>query len=117
MSNKFFLFRNWYNENLGKVVLIFLLAVVFGMLFIYVPFLNLIFGPLISFFILFFLWFVLFPPSIRTLVGIGIFTLFCACALSLLRVESLAEPFGEILYMILVLIGFRYLQEYISQFK
>lgn len=111
MKNKINRLVEWYHINLGRIVSLFLLIVVIALLFIYIPFVNIILSPLLSIVIILTFWGILFTPSVKTLVLSALFVLFIDLVLTLFNLDSFAEPLGNILYFLLIFICVNYAKE------
>ena len=110
-------FSNWYKENLGKIVLIFIILVIFTLTVVYIPYLNVLFSPAIGFLVVFLSWYFLFRPSTYILVILEIIALCIALVSALLEVGFLAEAVGEFLYVSLVLIAFNFITDFFEERK
>jgi len=99
--------KKWYFANLGKIVLLSLVIVLFTVTVSYVPYFNLLLrwsGILVSI-ITFYL---LFPQSTKTLVILSMVVLFFAFLCTLVKLDSLVEASGSLLMLILIFIAINY---------
>lgn len=104
-------FREWYYENLGRILLLFIIIVTFTLAVVYVPYLNIVFSSLVALFIVIFSWYLLFPPSTYLLTIISISMLFFAFVASELQLSMTSEVLGEGIYIFLIFIFINYLKE------
>lgn len=107
-------FKRWYRVNLSKLVLFFVIAVMLSLVFIYIPFVNLVLNPAFNIVILIIIWFILFPQSIASLVWVSIVVLILAFIPSLFRIDFIAEYLGGLLYLLLIMIFIRYAKDLFS---
>ncbi|HSX40272.1 MAG TPA: hypothetical protein VLF68_01525 [Candidatus Saccharimonadales bacterium] len=104
MENRTKRFKQWYHQNLARIVSLLLLAVIFGLLFVYVPYVNLILTPSITFAILLVCYLTLFPATTRRIVIGACVALFFGFVFSALKLDSFAQDFGDIVFLLLVVI-------------
>lgn len=102
---------DWYHLNLGRIVSLFLLIVVLALLFIYIPFINIVLSPLLTIIIILTFWGILFTPSVKTLVLSALSLLLIDIALTLFNLDAFAESLGNIFYFLLVFICINYAKE------
>lgn len=110
-SKYFERFQEWYEKNFKKVVLLFLIAVIFTLLLVYMPFINLVFTSSLGFLIAVIIWYLLFAPRTRVLVFLAIGIVFLAMILTLTDLAIFSESLGIFLYLLLVFIFFNFLKE------
>jgi hypothetical protein len=104
----------WYKENLGKIVLLFIILVIFTLTIAYTPYLNILFSPLIEFMIVFIAWYLLFNPTIFILVFIGILVSGITLITTLLRLSLLSDAIGEYIYLLIVLIVISFIKQLLN---
>lgn len=56
-------------------------------------------------------WGILFTPKVKNLVLLALCAILIDVILTLLGLDDIAEPFGNILYFLLVFIGINYAKE------
>lgn len=101
----------WYKSNLHKIVLIFIIIVIFTISLLYIPYLNIIISPPLGFGFTTLVWYMLFSPKTRILVMLSIVVLFISLFFSLLRISLFAESVADILYLFLIFILANYVQD------
>lgn len=111
MKHKINRFIEWYHVNLGKIVFLFILIVVLELLFIHIPFINIILSSLLNIIIILTFWGILLKPSVKLLVFIALFVLLIDVELTLFKLDTFAEPLGNIFYFLLIFICINYAKE------
>lgn len=109
--------QTWYKDNLGKIVLVFIILVIFTLTTAYIPYLNVLFSPLVGFLIVFLTWYFLFYPPVFVLVYLGIAASGIALIATLLELSFLSEALGEFIYILLILIVINFIKEFASSSK
>lgn len=107
----------WYKENLEKIVLVFIVLVLFTLTTAYIPYLNVFFSPLVGFLIVFLAWYFLFNPAVSALVYLGIVASGIALITTLLELSFLSEAIGEFIYILVALIVINFIKEYLNSSK
>jgi len=102
---------NWYKNNLGKIVLLFIIIVIFTLSFYYIPYLNIIISPPLSFGFTLMVWYVLFSPSTKIVVILSLSILFISLFFSILRISLFAESIADVLYLFLIFILTNYVKD------
>ena len=108
-------FSFWYKNNLEKIVLVFIILVIFTLTVAYIPYLNVLFPPSFGFLIVFLTWYLLFSPTISILAFLGIVVLGIALVSTFLELVFLAETMGEFLYILLVLIAINFFKDFLRE--
>lgn len=101
----------WYKKNTAKILLLFIVIVVFTLTITFIPYLNILIFPAAGIGFSFIIWYILFLPGTRVLVTLGLGILFITLSFSLIRMNSIADAIGDIFYLILVFIFFNNLRE------
>ncbi|MBI2613594.1 MAG: hypothetical protein HYW62_02385 [Candidatus Levybacteria bacterium] len=117
MRNNISRLIEWYHVNLGRVVSLFLLIVVLALLFIYIPFVNIILSPQLSIVIILTSWGILFTPSVKTLVLFAFFVLLMDIILTFFGLDAFVDPLGNIFYFLLIFICVNYAKEVFQMYK
>lgn len=105
---------NWYKNSLERIVLLFIIIVIFTLSFFYIPYLNIIISPPLSFGFSLLVWYVLFSPSTRIMVMLCLVTLFVSLFFSILRISLFAESIVDVLYLFLIFILANYVKDWIK---
>lgn len=102
--------KNWYINKIARLLLFFIVIVVVSLTAVYIPYLSFIFSPGLRVFIIFLSFYLLFPLSTSKLVYISIVSICFAFIFTILEMKFMAEPLGELLYLILVFIFINYVK-------
>lgn len=103
--------HRWYEKNFRKIVLLFLVIVVFTLLLVYLPFANLILTPPLGFLIAAFSWYILFSPSRRVLTSLSLFAILLAMLLTLADLDVFAESVGMFLFLMIAFLFINLIRE------
>jgi hypothetical protein len=95
---------HWYCRSTDRIVLLFLVIVLFTLIIVYVPYLNVLILPSLGGLIVFSMWYILFPPTVRSLVYVAIGMLCISFGFTVIGIHSFAERIGNILYLLIVFI-------------
>ena len=106
----------FYSNNSEKI-LIFTIIILFTLVVVYIPYLNIILSPNIAFFVISLFWYFLFTPATRTLTVISLVTLFFALIGTLIKVNIVSELAGQVIYLLLIFILFNYIKKIIQEEK
>ncbi|EKD67933.1 MAG: hypothetical protein ACD_48C00147G0002 [uncultured bacterium] len=106
--------QGWYQKNLGKLVLFFILIELFTLTIMYVPYLNLLFIALNGFALQVIFWYAIFLPSVRLLVYFSLGCMVFGYSVTFIRYNAGLELAGILLFTILVLLFVTFLKDYIS---
>lgn len=101
----------WYIKNLGRIVLLSIAVIFFTVTINYIPYLNFLFSGEVGFPILFIIWYLLFSPSSKMLVLIGLGTLSIAFFAVLFDLKTMSDYLGSFMYFQLMLIFLNYLKD------
>ena len=105
----------WYEKNIARIVL-FLVILVFSTVTVtYIPYLNVFITAEIGMGIAFFSWYAIFWPSTRLLIAMAVVILVISMGLAALRLTSLDDIIGSILYALLVAILTNYAKDMAKQ--
>lgn len=94
----------WYEKNINKLVIFFIIIVLVSLIFVYVPYTNVFIPTTVSFGIVFLLGYWFFSPSTTLLVALSLAILVISLTFSVLRVPVLAESISDVLYVFLIFI-------------
>lgn len=106
--------KNDYKENLDKVVLFFIIIVVFTLTVVYIPYLNILFSLINGLALVVISWYVLFHPSQKTLIIISLIALFFAYGFTFLKIVFIQEMLGNLIFLFLVFILINLIKESIK---
>lgn len=101
----------WYAKSLKKIVLLFIIIVVFTLLLIYLPFANLIFTASVGFFITFISWYILFSPGTKILIIISFSVILLSAILTFVELNFFVESLGILLYLMISFISVNLFRE------
>lgn len=104
--------KKWYLARLNRTLLLVMIIASIAFVISYIPYLNIVFSRSIGLVFMFILIYILFPPSTNKLVGISIILISLAFIFTLLRLFSLAESLGIILFLVLVFIFINYIKDF-----
>ncbi len=98
----------WYKNNIARIVLLLIILVFSTVTVTYIPYFNVFITAEIGMGIAFFSWYVIFWPSTGLLTAIAGALLVISMGLASLRLTSLDDIIGSILYALLVAIFINY---------
>ena len=101
--------KEWYLSNIGKLLLFFIVVVVIS-LTSGIPYLSFILSPGIRLFIVFICFYILFPLSTNKLIVIAGIAIVLSFIFTILDMDFLTEPLGQLLYFFLVFILVNYIK-------
>lgn len=107
--------KDWYINNIGKLLLLFIVIVIISLTAVYIPYLSFILSPGIRLFIILLCFYLLFPLSTNKLVFISVIIIFFAFIFTFLEMSFISNFLGDLLYLILVFIFVNYLKSIIRQ--
>lgn len=99
---------DWYEKNIGRIVLLLIILVFSTITVAYIPYLNVFITAEIGMGVAFFSWYVIFWPSTDLLIAMAGAVLVISMGLATLRLSSLDDIMGSILYALLVAILINY---------
>ncbi len=99
--------RRWYYRRLGRIVLLFLVVVLFTLTVAYIPYLNVLLGSL-GILVSLITFYILFPPSTKVLIYISVIASFIACMLLLAELNFIVDLIGNLLFLLLIFIFINY---------
>jgi len=105
----------WYRNNLGKIVFLLAATVISTLTMAYVPYLNIIIPSSVRFLAVFLIWYILFSPSNILLIFFSIILLIIAAIVALIELDSLAETFGIVIYLSLILVFINDIKNFFSK--
>lgn len=107
--------KNWYYNNIGRLLLFFIIVVIVSLTAAYFPYLSFLFTPAARLLIIFLSLYLLFPLSTNKLVFISVVIIFFAFIFSFLELSFISNSLGDFLYLILVFIFVNYLKSIIKR--
>lgn len=90
--------------NTGKMVFLLFITVIFTLTFVYIPYANIIFSSWSGLVLIYFVWYFLFTPKLRTLMVFGVFSVIAGFLFTLLGLTVFSEKAGEFFYTTMVLL-------------
>ena len=102
IKTKFENINKWYNKNLGKIVLLFLVVVFFTTSIAYIPYLNIILRSSMGILISLIVFYLLFPPPTKFLTFLCIMVLFLSYISVVLRVNFILDWLGSLIFLLLI---------------
>lgn len=115
MNTTLYSMKGWYQKNLGKLVLFFILIELFTLTIMYVPYLNLLFIALNGFALQVLFWYVIFQPSTKTLVVLSLIFIVFSYVVTFIRYTAGLELAGVLLFAMFVLLFVDFLKAFIKQ--
>lgn len=91
-----------YKTHSQKVTQLFLIFVIFTMLLVYVPFLNIIITPFIGFVFVLIVWYFMFSPATKWIILIAVIVLLMSFLLTIFEFDVFTENLGAVLYFLFI---------------
>jgi|SRR3989344_4539493 len=103
--------KKWYNNNLGRMVLLFFVVIFFTTSVAYIPYFNIILRSSVGIVISLITFYLLFPPPTKILASIFIVVLFLSYIFVILKLNFALDSIGGLLFFLLVLMFINYIKD------
>lgn len=106
--------KDWYNKNIGKILLLSIILTFFTVTVKLVPYFNFLFSGQLGFPVVVLAWYWLFSPSTKLLVIIAWVVLPIAFLSENFQIYTISNQVGDFLYLNLLLIFVNYIKDFVK---
>lgn len=109
--------KKWYNNNLGKIVLLFFVVVFFTTSIAYIPYLNIILRSSVGILISLVTFYLLFPPSLKTLTYICLTVILLSFIFVVLKLNFVIDLLGGLIFLLLIFMLINFAKDFYKREK